>query len=84
MLVEDDADDALEDSEKYEDVDVIPVVLVDDVELEGLDTGVAGGEDSITWELEPGTLMVIGIWLAGEFVDGEELAGDTSLGRDDD
>jgi len=61
------------------------VALVDDSEVEGLKgTGVVGGDDSTTCELEPGTLMVIGLWLAGELVDVETLAGGASLGRDDD
>ncbi len=61
------------------------VGLVADNELEGFEgAGVAGGEDSTTWELEPGTLMVIGLWLAEELAEAETPPGGASLGRVDD
>ena len=77
------ADNVLDDREKYE-VDPVLEALVDGIELEGLDgTGVAGGEDRTTWELEPCTLMVIGLELGREFVDAERFVVGTSLERGD-
>lgn len=46
-------------------VESVLEALVDEIELEELEgIGVAGGGDNTTWELEPGTLIVIGLWLA--------------------